>query len=269
MQAEAELGKPRGILNLKTSAPKFQLARYLPSEDINPFVEYYWTVSWDLRGQPPHVNENLSHPVVHLVFDRGKTAVIGIVQGKFTYALEGQGQVFGIRFRAGGFYPFIKSPVSAFTNARLSIEEIFGVNTAQLEETILSQPDEMRQRELVEDFLRTHLPEPDPNVSVVEEIVRRISNDRAIIKVDDLVEHYAMTKRTLQRLFSQYVGVNPKWVIKCYRLQEAAEQLADGAVSEWSKLAVDLGYFDQAHFIKDFKAIVGKTPAEYAKKNEQ
>jgi AraC-like DNA-binding protein len=266
MSVEVELGKPRGILNLKTSATKFQLARYLPSEDIGSFVEYYWTVSWDLRGQPPHTNENLSHPVVHLVFDRNKTAVIGVVQGKFAYTLEGQGHVFGIRFRAGGFYPFIKSPVSAFTNARLSLEETFGVDTVQLEETILGQPEDARQRELVEDFLRAHLPERDPNGPLVEQIVRRISTDRKIIKVDDLVERSAMTKRTLQRLFSQYVGVSPKWVIKCYRLQEAAEQLAEGATTEWSRLAQDLGYFDQAHFIKDFKAIVGKTPAEYAKK---
>ena len=67
----------------------------------------------------------------------------------------------------------------------------------------------------------------------------------------------------LQRIFSQYVGVGPKWVIKRYRLQEAADQVADGEVVNWAKLALDLGYFDQAHFIKDFKSIVGKAPAEY------
>jgi AraC-like DNA-binding protein len=75
-----------------------------------------------------------------------------------------------------------------------------------------------------------------------------------------------MGKRTLQRLFSQYVGVSPKWVIKRYRLHEAADQLGAGEVVDWAKLAVDLGYFDQAHFIKDFKTIVGQTPAEYAKR---
>jgi AraC-like DNA-binding protein len=54
-------------------------------------------------------------------------------------------------------------------------------------------------------------------------------------------------------------------VIKRYRLHEAAEQLAAGEVVDWPRLALDLGYFDQAHFIKDFKTIVGRTPAEYAK----
>jgi AraC-like DNA-binding protein len=54
-------------------------------------------------------------------------------------------------------------------------------------------------------------------------------------------------------------------VIRQYRLHEAAEQLAEGDVPNWPRLAVELGYFDQAHFIKDFKNIVGLTPAEYAR----
>lgn len=70
-----------------------------------------------------------------------------------------------------------------------------------------------------------------------------------------------------ERIFSQYVGVSPKWVIKRYRLHEAAEQLADDEAIDWPTLALDLGYFDQAHFIKDSKAIVGSAPAEYAKKS--
>lgn len=76
---------------------------------------------------------------------------------------------------------------------------------------------------------------------------------------------FRVSKRTLQRIFSQYVGVGPKWVIKRYRLHEAADQLAGGNVVDWPRLALDLGYFDQAHFIKDFKAMVGRTPTEYAR----
>ena len=73
------------------------------------------------------------------------------------------------------------------------------------------------------------------------------------------------SQRPLQRIFSQYVGVSPKWVIMRYRLQEAADQLARNEIVNWPKMALDLGYFDQAHFIKDFKMIVGRTPAEYAR----
>jgi AraC-like DNA-binding protein len=91
-------------------------------------------------------------------------------------------------------------------------------------------------------------------------------DETTILKVDNLIERFNYSKRTLQRLFRQYVGVSPKWIIQRYRLHEAAEQIASGQAENWPALAVDLGYFDQAHFIRDFKAIVGQSPAEYARR---
>jgi AraC-like DNA-binding protein len=118
---------------------------------------------------------------------------------------------------------------------------------------------------LAEQFIRERLPERDENVALINRIVDRIIADRTITKVDDIVSRININKRTLQRLFRLYVGVSPKWIIRRYRLHEAAERMADGDVLDWPKMAVDLGYFDQAHFIRDFKAIVGSAPAEYAK----
>ncbi len=109
------------------------------------------------------------------------------------------------------------------------------------------------------------MPERDENLVVIGEVVDLIIGDPEITKVDDILLQLKLNKRTLQRLFRQYVGISPKWMIKRYRLHEAAEQLAAGSVTDWPKLALDCGYFDQAHFIRDFKSIVGRSPAEYAK----
>src|SRR5262249_17429503 len=109
------------------------------------------------------------------------------------------------------------------------------------------------------------LPERDENVLEVRRIVDFIMNEPEITRVDDVAGRLGLNKRAVQRLFSKYVGVSPKWVIKRYRLNEAAEQLASGRAADLSRIAVDLGYFDQAHFIKDFKSIVGKSPMEYAR----
>jgi AraC-like DNA-binding protein len=73
-----------------------------------------------------------------------------------------------------------------------------------------------------------------------------------------------MPKRGLQRLFREYVGVSPKWVIQRYRLFEAAERLSAGEVDD-AQLARELGYFDQAHFIRDFKAVVGRSPQAFVR----
>ena len=65
-------------------------------------------------------------------------------------------------------------------------------------------------------------------------------------------------------MFNQYVGVGPKWVINRYRMHEALERMEQDDALEWTRLALELGYFDQAHFIRDFKALIGRSPREFA-----
>jgi AraC-like DNA-binding protein len=262
---QSGIGQPRGVLNLKAGEKKFHLSRHLPAQDLSFFVERYWIVSWDLRGQEPYVQETLPYPCVNLVFEKDQTKVFGVGTGKFSRLLENTGRVFGVKFKPGGFYPFVKSPVSKFTDSSISFRDAFGVDGEALEEAILSRGDEGEMKEIAESFLRERLPEEDEHVREINQVVDYIIAHQEITRVDDVVSRLNLNKRTLQRLFSQYVGVSPKWVIQRYRLHEVAERLADGEVVDGTRMALDLGYFDQAHFIKDFKAIVGKTPAEYAR----
>jgi AraC-like DNA-binding protein len=73
-----------------------------------------------------------------------------------------------------------------------------------------------------------------------------------------------LSTRELQRRFSRYLGVGPKWVLQRYRLHEAAERIAAGGRGDWAGVAAELGYADQAHFIRDFRAVVGCPPGAYA-----
>lgn len=257
--------KPKGILNPKTSAAKFQLTRYPPADTLSGFVERYWIIRWDLRGQPPYQTETLPQPYVNLVFEHNNSRIYGVASQKYHHLLQGKGQVFGIKFKPGAFYPFIESPVAALTDRSLPIEDVFTVDSQALETAILTLEDAQAMIALADDFLGTRLPQPDDSVTLVQHIVERIIADRTITKVDDLAARFAINKRTLQRLFQQYVGVTPKWVIKRYRLHEAAEQLASDTTVSLPAMAIDLGYFDQAHFNKDFKAIIGISPRQYAK----
>jgi AraC-like DNA-binding protein len=102
-------------------------------------------------------------------------------------------------------------------------------------------------------------------VGHVAQIVHAVAGDRTILRVDDIVALYGLNKRTLQRLFAKYVGVSPKWVIQRYRLHEAAARLAGSPDVSHAALASDLGYSDQAHFVRDFKKIVGMSPAAYGR----
>jgi AraC-like DNA-binding protein len=117
---------------------------------------------------------------------------------------------------------------------------------------------------LAEAFLRERWPAPDSQVELVGRIVAALLHDRTITRVDDVTEHFGISPRSLQRLFQRYVGVSPKWVLRRYRLHEAAAVLAREHHRPWAEVAADLGYFDQSHFIRDFTAAVGMTPVAYA-----
>ena len=119
-------------------------------------------------------------------------------------------------------------------------------------------------------LLRARRPAPDPVVDQVAGLVGRITEDPALRRVAQLAEVSGLSERKLQRLFSDYVGVSPKWVMRRARLHEAALRVeADGAGSvDWAALAADLGYADQAHLTRDFTATLGVPPSRYATASE-
>jgi AraC-like DNA-binding protein len=253
----------RQPLNVEEGA--FQLTHHQPAEDLALFVEYYWIVTWDFRGKGSYLAEILPHPRVHLIIAPGQSSVFGVVKGRFSYRYEENGRVFGVRFKPGAVYPLMHMPIAQLTNASLGIKETFGIDGPVLERALLLQADQKVMIESVEQFLRRILPEQDEHGKMIQQILDYIVAHCEITRVEDIVTHFNLSKRTLQRLFHQYIGVNPKWVIQHYRLHEVARRLAVGDRVDWVQLALDLGYCDQAHFSRAFKAMVGKAPAEYAK----
>jgi len=206
----------------------------------------------------------MPHPSVHVVFERGCSRVVGVVTGKFSRQLEHKREVFGIKFRPGAFHSFWKSSVSELTDRVLTINDVFDTSREQVEETLFSIERREKKMDFAEHFLRNHDPERDPKIEFINRVIDRIKNNTDVLKVEDIADRYTISKRTLQRLFKRYVGVPPKWVIMRYRIHEAIETLNESNDINWTELALDLGYFDQAHFIKDFKAMIGRTPTEYA-----
>jgi AraC-like DNA-binding protein len=261
-----KLDPARGVLaTLAAEGQRFRHERYHPSPDLEPLVEHYWVVEWDLGGQPPHRAETLPHPSVHMIFEAGGLSRIrGPAREKFSRRLAGRGGVFAVKFTPGGFQPFAGGSVSRFTNTIVTFRRVFGAAGHAVDRAVLAATTDHARIAIVEEFLRSRCPEPDAQVAQVTAMVAEAAKDRGMLKVDDLADRFGLNKRTLQRLFSRYAGVSPKWVIQRYRLHEAAEQLAAGPASH-AALALQLGYSDQAHFVRDFKAIVGVSPAAYAR----
>jgi len=242
----------------------YSLDRFPASADLAGLVERYWVVSWDVPPGREASITLLPHPCVNVVLDRGRLTVHGVGRDRFTYTFRGVGGVFGIKFRPGGFLPFLGRPVSDITGVVLPSEQLWGPAATALAERMAAARGVDRQVALVEGFLRERWPPPDPQVELVQRIVAALLHDRTIARVDDVTEMFGIGPRTLQRLFQRYVGVSPKWVLRRYRLHEAAAVLARERHRPWAEVAAELGYFDQSHFIRDFTAAIGMTPVAYA-----
>ncbi|MBB5153717.1 helix-turn-helix domain-containing protein [Saccharopolyspora phatthalungensis] len=224
-----------------------------PSPDLARFVERYWIVSWDYRE--PYRQLVVPYPNVHLTFRDGSATVNGVASGHQIKVLEGRGEVFGVAFRPSCFRPFLGASASTITDRTVDAREIFGPG-------LPDEPDVAA----VERFLRARLPRPDPKAEEAAEIVAKIAAKPELTRVDVLARELGMNVRRLQRLFAEYVGIGPKWVIRRYRLREVTERLANGAEPNWAALAVELGYADQAHFARDFKDMFGESPTKYAER---
>lgn len=254
---------PKGVVNPVAARQAFRLERYLPSPDLAPFLDHYWLVEWDLRGRPPHVQRTLPYPCVHLVFDAGRTAIFGVHTGAFECELKDAGRVIGIRFRPGAFRAFLGRPVREITDKAIPVEQIFSWSAAEAEQEVLSAPGDEGMIIVAERLLRLSLPQPDPQVERIVPILAMIENDPTLTRVQDVAERAGMSMRMLQQLFSGHIGVSPKWIIRRYRLHDAADRIARGEAPDLAALAQALGYYDQAHFTSDFQKLVGMPPAEY------
>ncbi|GAA3437083.1 helix-turn-helix domain-containing protein [Kutzneria kofuensis] len=225
-----------------------------PSPDLAAYVDHYWIVSWSYAE--PYRQKIVPYPRVNLtIADDGTAAVTGVASEHGIRVLEGDRTVLGVAFRPGGFRPFLGQSVSTITDRVVPAAEIFGPELPP-EPTV----------EAVEELLRRQRPEPDRRAEEAADIVATIAAKPEITRVDELVRAFGMTVRQLQRLFADYVGINPKWVIRRYRLHEVTERLAKGAKIDWAGLAAELGYADQAHFVRDFTKMFGETPTHYAQR---
>ncbi len=256
-------GPARGVLQSQPSAGQFRHVRRSPAPELAHCIAHYWFVSWDLRGFDPHIAETLPHPNVHAIFEPAGSTVAGVHTTKFSRQLEGRSHAFGIKFTLGGFRAFLNAPVSSLADRIVPIREIFGSEVDTLETVLTTSENEEVSIAAANRFFSAHAPRVDEAATLAAELVNRILSEPDIRTVDDLSARAGLGKRSLQRLFNEYVGVSPKWVIRRYRLHELLERVHSGAEPDYAQLALELGYYDQAHLINDFRSIVGYSPTQY------
>jgi AraC-like DNA-binding protein len=252
----------REILDPALAARRFTLDRRKPAPALERLVKRYWIVRWDLAGR--FSQETLPHPCVNVAFGTHQPGVHGVGRRRFVADLHGAGWVLGVKFRAGAFRDLLGRDVATLTDRALPVAEVFGPAGDRLTRDVDGADCDDARISLVERFLLERAPEVPPDAALACEIVDGIEADPCVLRVEHLASRFDLGTRRLERLFRAHVGVSPKWVIRAFRIQQAAERVKAGAPADWAALAQELGYYDQPHFIRDFRAQVGQTPSGYA-----
>ena len=257
------LPPPRGVLQRTRPDGLLVSRRVAPSEALAPFVHHFWAVAWDLRT--PFTAEGLLHPTACLTVELGgQQEVAGVRTGRTEMIRQGAGRVFGITFRPAAFQHLLRAPMSSLTDRTVRVARVLGKDGELWARALIRAPEFEESLSIAEAFLATRLQPLSRDAESTRDITERMMRDPSLLRSSDVAAVLDVDIRSLQRRFRHYVGVGPKWVIRRYRLHEAAEQLKAATPPRLADLAASLGYADQAHFARDFKRVVGRTPGSFA-----
>ncbi len=263
--------RARGLVSSPASGRRIDAHRQPAPDDLDDMVECLWVGRWDLPPDAPHETELLSDPCVHVAFERGGphagARVVGVWSRRWHRRLEGRGLVRAAKLRAGAVRAWFDVPAHTLENRIVPLVGFFAETTEPWLGKILDPPDDATGLDALARWLRAmRRQEPAPQVRDAVALAARIATDPRLTSVEALASAVGRHPRALQRLFRDFVGVSPKFVIRRHRLQEVARRLerGDDPRATLADLAADLGYTDQAHLARDFRAAVGKSPSAFA-----
>ncbi|MFP3464275.1 helix-turn-helix domain-containing protein [Leifsonia sp. SIMBA_070] len=257
--------RSKGLLTPSRMSSPVGIERHAADGRAALFVRHYWMPRWSLPHGVAVRQDVLEYPTANLVIEPGSAALFRAHRGLGSRTLEGSGWAFGVLLHPGTARDWAGASLRTVPDV-LPLDRLpavgTGTMTAAVREAMVAD-DARGAIDAFETWLDT-LPEPDDDARLVDRIVAAVETDRTLLRVEELADRFGMGVRHLQRLVVGHIGFGPKWLIQRYRLQEAAAALREADAPTLAALAADLGYADQAHFSREFKAVVGSTPGAYA-----
>ncbi|HSR67801.1 MAG TPA: helix-turn-helix domain-containing protein [Acidobacteriota bacterium] len=258
--------------------------QYRPNLPLSQFVEHLWFYS---GYDPGHRREKLlPDGAIELIIDMEDTPKRLFASETSTQAQEFRGawisgehkeyiiieasphsSMAGVRFRPGGAWPFFSFPMSELTNQVVQLDLIWGGDIALLREKLLETPSVGGKFRVMEEFLlgraREHLLQDRTIAFALEQITTRPQ----FLVIGDLIEQVGYSHRHFLKRFKNCVGVTPKFLTRVFKFQHVIGSLEglSGSDVNWAELCCDWGYYDQAHFINEFRSLSGLRPTDYLK----
>lgn len=249
-----------------------------PHQDLASLVKCYWNLEIP-AGESPGKSTIVPDGCIKMIFhygdkylhhnNEGESVFVpdSLVVGQLTqpYVVEPTGDTatFFVCFHPNGFLPFAPFPLKEIENKVISFEELYGSKGKQIGEAVLSAPSTEERIKLIEAYLFESLANTDAIDQIVQSTVETILSANGTCSVELLSKQNNTSRRQLSRKFFSDIGLSPKQLSKTIRLQATLKVLLTEDVSSLTSLAYENEYYDQAHFIKEFKEFTGLTPKEF------
>ena len=254
----------RGILGLPGRLP-YRLRRLPPPDRLSWCVDRFWITEWDIPSGRAVTARVLPHPTVNLTLEDGHLVVTGVAPRVFTRTLTGRNRVFGIKFRPGAARLVIDREIRSLSGTGEPAEDLVP-GGRELADALREQATDDGRAAAFARHIAGLGPVPGRDLIMVQRAVDLLVNDPSVNRVRDVTRPLRISERSLQRLFAEYLGLTPGWVLRRGRLHAAAERLANLAGRHSAPLAAvaaEFGYADQAHLTNDFRRFIGMPPATW------
>lgn len=255
---------------------------HAPGPPLSEFIERFWLCS----DAPPHARERiLPSGTIELVINlrddeiriydpshpdrctRYSGAVLSGTYSRFFVIDPLQhASILGVHFRPGGAFPFLGLPAGELADAHADLEALWGAPAVELRERLCAAATPAERFSLLEEALLSRLrrsPEHHGAVSVALDVFEPAGADVRIRRVRDVAGLVGLSQRRFIQVFAAEVGLTPKLYCRVRRFQRARALVRQTAAPDWARVAVDCGYFDQSHLIRDFLAFSGLSPGDY------
>ncbi|MEM9894897.1 MAG: helix-turn-helix transcriptional regulator [Bacteroidota bacterium] len=251
---------------------------FQPRDDLSAFIRSYWILE-SKKETTPQINTIVPDGTMKLIFHykdlywhhppsdakflQPRSFLIGQLTRPYLVEPSGDTGTFIVRFEPYGFLPFATIPLKEIENTPISLEVLFGEEGKRLEMNILQSETTHERIQAVEVFLLQQLQQPEVIDRIVEETVATISKANGHLRVKQIVADQELNGRVLSRKFRKTVGLSPKQLSKIIRIQTTLKKLLTTETEKMTDVAYQNKYFDQAHFIKEFKEFTGLTPKAF------